>query len=233
MQSDPSLLADMQNLMICWWTFWFLTNLLVDTPSNKIIISSCCGERRTVKCPICPCPFFYTSFFFPICSEQHRVLPSPSPSSTSAPQRHRRWRLRPSSEPHRVLPPPSSLPLRATPWPSRATTGMATVAAAAGAARPPRLPPRVHRTRVDRAYTRQSHPPSLDLFIPHASCQSCGAIDGLHMKLMTRLSLPLLHTYKERPRTPLCSLRLPRPPELPPAPQRPHLPPRPPLTTGF
>ena len=107
MPSDPSLLADMQNLAICWWTLWFLTNLLVDTPSNKILISSCCGERMTVKCPICPCPFFYTSFFFPICSEQHRVLPSPSPSSTSAPQRHRRRRLRPSSEPHRVLPPPS------------------------------------------------------------------------------------------------------------------------------
>ena len=108
MQSDPSLLADMQNLMICWWTLWFLTNLLVDTPSNKILISSCCGERRTVKCPICPYPFFYTSFFFPICSKQHRVLPSPSPSSTSAPQRHRRRWLRPSSEPHRVLPPPPS-----------------------------------------------------------------------------------------------------------------------------
>jgi len=107
MPSDPSLLADMQNLAICWWTLWFLTNLLVDTPSNKILISRCCGERRAVKCPICPCPFFYTSFFFPICSEQHRVLPSPSPSSTSAPQRHRRRWLRPSSEPHRVLPPPS------------------------------------------------------------------------------------------------------------------------------
>ena len=143
-------------------------------------------------------------------------------SSTSAPQCHRRRRLCPSSEPHRVLPPPSSLPLRATPWPSRATIGMATVAAAvgaarpprlpprvhrgmatvaaaAGAARPPRLPPRVHRTRVDRAYTRQSHPPSLDLFIPHAPCQSCGAIDGLHVKLATRLSPPLLHPYKERP----------------------------------
>ena len=172
MPSDPSLLAGMQNLTICWWTLWFLTNLLVDTPSNKILISRCCGEIRAVKCPICPCPFFYTSFFFPICSEQHRVLPSPSPSSTSAPQRHRRRRLRPSSEPHRVLPPPSSLPLRATPWPSRATTGMATVAAAAGAARPPRLPPRVHRTLVDRAYTRQPHPPSLDHFIPHAPCQS-------------------------------------------------------------
>ena len=107
MPSDPSLLADMQNFTICWWTLWFLTNLLVDTPSNKILISSCCGERRAVKYPICPCPFFYTSFFFPICSEQHRVLPSPSPSSTSAPQRHRRRWLRPSSEPHHVLPPPS------------------------------------------------------------------------------------------------------------------------------
>ena len=108
MPSDPSLLAGMQNLTICWWTLWFLTNLLVDTPSNKILISRCCGERRAVKCPICPCPFFYTSFFFPICSEQRRVLPSPSPSSTSAPQCHRRRRLCPSSEPHRVLPPPPS-----------------------------------------------------------------------------------------------------------------------------
>ena len=85
MPSDPSLLADMQNLAICWWTLWFLTNLLVDIPSNKILISRCCGERKAVKCPICPCPFFYTSFFFPICSEQHRVLPSPSPSSPTAP----------------------------------------------------------------------------------------------------------------------------------------------------
>ncbi|XP_066322682.1 uncharacterized protein [Miscanthus floridulus] len=114
---------------------------------------------------------------------------------------------------------------------------MATVAAVAGgaarAARPPRLPPRVHHTRVDRAYTHQPHPPSLDLSIPHASCQSCGAIDGLHVKLATRLSPPLLDPYKERPRTPLCSPRLPRPPELPSAPQRPHLPPRPPLTTPF
>lgn len=153
-------------------------------------------------------------------SEQH-LGPTAPPSTAAAPL------LRAAPRP------PSSLPLRATPWPSRATTGMATVAAAAGAARPPRLPPRVHRTRVDRAYTRQPHPPSLDLFIPHAPCQSCGAIDGLHVKLATRLSPPLLRPYKERPRTPLCSLRLPRPPELPPAPQRPHLPPRPPLMTGF
>ena len=135
-----------------------------------------------------PCP--------PISLSEQHLGPTAPPSTAAAPL------LRAAPRP------PSSLPLRATPWPSRATT------------------------RVDRAYTRQSHPPSLDLFIPHAPCQSCGAIDGLHVKLATRLS-PLLRPYKERPRTPLYSLHLPHPPELPPAPQRPHLPPRPPLMTGF
>jgi hypothetical protein len=37
MQSDPSLLADMQNEAFCWWTLWFLTNLLLDTPPNTIL----------------------------------------------------------------------------------------------------------------------------------------------------------------------------------------------------
>ena len=173
-----------------------------------------------------PLPFLLHLFLLP-----HLLRAAPRPPFSLSEQPHS------AAVDGGCAPPPSrtasSLPLRATPWPSRATTGMATVAAAAGAARPPRLPPHVHRTRVDRAYTRQPHPPSLDLFIPHAPCQSCGAIDGLHVKLATRLSPPLLRPYKERPRTPLCSLRLPRPPELPPAPQRPHLPPRPPLMTGF
>jgi hypothetical protein len=38
-QSNNALLLDMQNEAIYWRTLWFLTNLLVDTPYNKILIS--------------------------------------------------------------------------------------------------------------------------------------------------------------------------------------------------
>ena len=54
MPSDPSLLAGMQNLTICWWTLWFLTNLLVDTGPNKIFISGLSRREKHGKCPFCP-----------------------------------------------------------------------------------------------------------------------------------------------------------------------------------
>ena len=54
MPSDPSLLAGMQNLTICWWTLWFLTNLLVDTGPNKIFISGLSMREKHGKCPFCP-----------------------------------------------------------------------------------------------------------------------------------------------------------------------------------
>jgi hypothetical protein len=62
MQSDPSLLADMQNLTICWWTLWFFTNFLVDTGPNKIIISRLLRREKHGKCPFCPWLFLLPSF---------------------------------------------------------------------------------------------------------------------------------------------------------------------------
>jgi hypothetical protein len=62
MQSDPSLLAPMQNLMICWWTLWFFTNLLVDTGPNKIFIFGLSRREKHGKCPFCPWMFLLPPF---------------------------------------------------------------------------------------------------------------------------------------------------------------------------
>jgi hypothetical protein len=58
-QSEPSLPADMQNEAFCWWTLWFLINLLLDTSSNKIFIYGFWERERRWNVLSAPAPFFY------------------------------------------------------------------------------------------------------------------------------------------------------------------------------